>query len=392
MKAYLKAKKEQAIIKEIKRGTPWVYAANVDKIEGEIVKGGIVDLYSSTNTFIARGYINLQSKILIRILTLDFNEIINEEFWFNRINEAYHLRKDLNKLSSSRIIFSEADFLPGLVVDKYGDYLVIQSTTAGIDKHMVEIEKALRKILNPKGIYLRFDVPIREKEGLEIYKGFLGEEFNTNIIIEENGIKLNVDIENGQKTGYFLDQKDNRKMVGSFSKDKTVIDLFSHTGGFALNALKGCAKHVTAVDISSLATDNIKRNANLNGYENIAVVTADIMEYLPKLVSENKKFDIVVLDPPAFTKTKDTVNSAYNGYKKINRLAMQLVSKGGYLFTFSCSRYMTRDLFLEMLNDAAETVNKRVQIIEERMQSNDHPMLLSTENSYYLKCFIIRVL
>lgn len=389
MKVILKTKNENKIIKEIKKGNPWIYASDVDKIIGEVIKGGIVKVYDSNNNYLATGYLNISSKILVRILSL-IDEEINDEFWYKRILDAYNLRKDLHKEETTRLIFSEADYLPGLVVDKYGDYLVIQSTTAGIDFAMDSIIIALKKIINPKGIYIRNDVKIREKEGLELYKEWIGSAQNPIIQIKENDILLEIDIENGQKTGYFLDQQENRKLLGDFSNGKTVLDCFSNSGGFALNALKNNAKFVTAVDISNLACEQIKKNATLNNFKNLEVVTADIMEYLPKLINENKQFDIVVLDPPAFTKTKDSVNQAYNGYKKINRLAMNLVKKGGYLFTFSCSRYMTKELFKEMLNDARQ--ERKIQIIEERFQAKDHPMLFESDNSTYLKCFILRIL
>lgn len=389
MKAILKTKNENKVIKEIKKGNPWIYASDVQTIEGKITSGGIVKVYDSNDNYLATGYLNTSSKILIRILSVD-DEEINQQFWYNRLLDAYNLRKDLNKIETTRLVFSEADFLPGLVVDKYGEYLVIQSTTAGIDNAMDSIVKALKKLLNPKGIYLRNDVEIRKKEGLELYKKWYDNEKSPIIQIKENDILMEIDIENGQKTGYFLDQQENRKLLGEFSNGKTVLDCFSNVGGFALNALKNNAKKVTAVDISNLACEQIKKNATLNGFDNLEVVKADIMEYLPKLINENKKFDIVVLDPPAFTKTKDSINQAYNGYKKINRLAINLVKKGGYLFTFSCSRYMTNELFKEMLNDARQ--DHKVQIIEERFQAKDHPMLFESDNSTYLKCFILRVL
>lgn len=389
MKAILKTKNENKVIKEIKKGNPWIYASDVQTIEGKITSGGIVKVYDANDNYLATGYLNTSSKILIRILSVD-DEEINQQFWYNRLLDAYNLRKDLNKIETTRLVFSEADFLPGLVVDKYGEYLVIQSTTAGIDNAMDSIVKALKKLLNPKGIYLRNDVEIRKKEGLELYKKWYDNEKSPIIQIKENEILMEIDIENGQKTGYFLDQQENRKLLGEFSNDKTVLDCFSNVGGFALNALKNNAKKVTAVDISNLACEQIKKNATLNGFDNLEVVKADIMEYLPKLINENKKFDIVVLDPPAFTKTKDSINQAYNGYKKINRLAINLVKKGGYLFTFSCSRYMTKELFKEMLNDARQ--DHKVQIIEERFQAKDHPMLFESDNSTYLKCFILRVL
>lgn len=389
MKAILKTKNENKVIKEIKKGNPWIYASDVQTIEGKIISGGIVKVYDSNDNYLATGYLNTSSKILIRILSVD-DEEINQQFWYNRLLDAYNLRKDLNKIETTRLVFSEADFLPGLVVDKYGEYLVIQATTAGIDNAMDSIVKALKKLLNPKGIYLRNDVEIRKKEGLELYKKWYDNEKSPIIQIKENDILMEIDIENGQKTGYFLDQQENRKLLGEFSNGKTVLDCFSNVGGFALNALKNNAKKVTAVDISNLACEQIKKNATLNGFDNLEVVKTDIMEYLPKLINENEKFDIVVLDPPAFTKTKDSINQAYNGYKKINRLAINLVKKGGYLFTFSCSRYMTKELFKEMLNDARQ--DHKVQIIEERFQAKDHPMLFESDNSTYLKCFILRVL
>lgn len=389
MKAYLNKKNEEKIIKELKKGNPWIYANEVNKIEGNITSGGIVKVYDNNENFLCVGYLNTSSKILIRVLALEDIEI-DETFWYNRIRDAYNLRKDLNKTETARLVFSEADFIPGLVVDKYGDYLVIQSTTAGIDNALDDIIKALNRIVSPKGIYLRNDVKIREKEGLNLYKQWVGTPQNPIIQIKENDILMEIDLENGQKTGYFLDQQENRKLLGEFSKDKTVLDCFSNCGGFALNALKNDAKKVVAIDISSLATSQIKKNADLNGFTNLEVVTADIMDYLPKLIEENKKFDIVVLDPPAFTKNKDSINQAYNGYKKINRLAMQLIEPGGYLFTFSCSRYMTKELFKEMLNDARQ--NRKIQIIEERFQAKDHPMLFESDNSTYLKCFVLRIL
>ncbi len=389
MNAYLSKKTETKIIKDLQKGNPWIYASNIERITGEIKSGGIVKVYDSAENYLGTGYLNTCSKILIRMLSLQ-DEEIDENFWFNRIMDAYHLRIDLHKTETMRLVFAEADFLPGLVIDKYGDYLVIQSTTAGIDNALEVIIKVLTKIFNPKGIYLRNDVKIREKEGLELYKKWVGIPQNPIVQIKENDILMEIDLENGQKTGYFLDQQENRKLVGEFSKGKTVLDCFSNSGGFALNALKNQATSVTAVDISPLATTQIKKNAKLNNFENLEVVSADIMEYLPKLIEKGKQFDIVVLDPPAFTKTKENINQAYNGYKKINRLAMQLVKPGGYLFTFSCSRYMTKDLFKEMLNDARQ--NHRVQIIEERNQAKDHPMLFESDNSTYLKCFVLRIL
>lgn len=389
MKAYLNKKSEEKIIKELKKGNPWIYANEVNKIEGDIKSGGIVKVYDNDENFLCVGYLNTSSKILIRVLALEDVEI-DEAFWYGRINDAYNLRKDLNKTETTRLVFSEADFMPGLVIDKYGDYLVIQSTTAGIENALDDIVKVLNKMFNPKGIYLRNDVKVREKEGLTLYKRWVGTPQNPIIKIKENGILMEIDLENGQKTGYFLDQQENRKLLGEFSKDKTLLDCFSNCGGFALNALSNNAKKVVAVDVSSLATSQIKKNADLNGFTDLEVVTADIMDYLPKLIDENKKFDIVVLDPPAFTKNKDSINQAYNGYKKINRLAMQLIKPGGYLFTFSCSRYMTKELFKEMLNDARQ--NRRIQIIEERFQAKDHPMLFESDNSTYLKCFVLRIL
>lgn len=396
IKAYIKNNVLAKAKTNLDNNFPWIYSSDVDTIEGNVTSGGIVKVYDHNENYLATGYINLQSKILIRILsTKDVD--INQAFIDNRIQCAYNLRGDLyqnqikEEMFAYRLVFSEADYLPGIVVDSYDNYLVIASTTAGSEKLLPLVINSLHTILKPKGILVRNDEAVRIKEGLELTKYYVGSEFNPIVTIKENGCLLKVDLYNGQKTGYFLDQKQNRALVQQMAKDKTVLDLFSHTGAFSLNAIRGGAKSATAVDISKLACEMIEENAKLNGFDNIEAVCKDIMEYLPELVNQNKKYDIVILDPPAFTKTNSTVNQAYNGYKKINKLALNLVKDQGYLFTFSCSRYMEEELFFQMLKEAAATIHKKIQIIAKTHQAYDHPMLLASDNSLYLKCFVLRI-
>ena len=286
------------------------------------------------------------------------------------------------------MIFSEADDLSGLIVDKYGEYLSIQILSLGMEVIKDMIIKLLVKVTKCKGIYERSDVSIRKKEGLEEFKGIVYGDFNPLVMIEENGIKMYVDLENGQKTGYFLDQKYNRANLCNYVKNKVVLDCFSHTGGFALHAAKYGAKEIVAVDISEKAVNDINNNAKLNGFENIKAVQADVFEYLRKEENINK-FDCIVLDPPAFTKSKETINKAYKGYKDINLQAMKIIKKGGFLFTFSCSEHMKPSLFLEMLEDAKKDSKRQIRLIDFRIQAPDHPTLLSSDEGLYLKCAVL---
>lgn len=375
----------------IKEGHPWIFSNEVKGFEGVISSGDICDVYTSNNEFIGRGFLNTASKIIVRMLSFDKVEI-NQGFFEQRINTANNYRLSIGLYNNYRVVFGEADLLPGLIVDKYGKYLSIQILSLGMEKNKDLIIESLVKIFNPKGIMERSDASVRKKEGLEEFKGQIyNAPFDPQVTIEENGVLLKVDLENGQKTGYFLDQKTNRKAIETYVKDKVVLDCFSHTGGFALHALKFGAKRVVAVDISQKACDDILENAHLNNFNNLSVECVDVFDYLRREENKNK-FDVIILDPPAFTKSKDTVEKAYKGYKEINMSALKMLPSGGILFTFSCSQHMTPALFLEMLKDAATDSGKTVQMIDFKIQSPDHPTRLGSDESLYLKCVVLRVL
>ena len=377
--------------KRIKNGHPWIFSNEVHAFEGEIKSGELCDVYAYDRSYIGRGFLNCASKIIVRMLS--FEKItLDENFFFKRIKQANDFRKQLGLENNYRVVFSEADFLPGLIVDKYGEYLSVQFLSLGMDINKDLIIKALVKLFDPKGIMERSDSAVRKKEGLEEFKGMVyNAPFNPHVVIEENGILLQVDLENGQKTGYFLDQKMNRAALKNYVKDKNVLDCFSHTGGFALHALKFGAKKATAVDISQKACDDILANANLNGFTNIEVVCKDVFDYLRDNKYQNQ-FDVIILDPPAFTKSKDTVRNAYKGYKEINLSALKMIKSGGILITFSCSNHMTPALFLEMLQEASHDSNRIVEMVDFRIQSPDHPIRIDSEESLYLKCVVLRVI
>ena len=374
----------------IKLGFPWVYNNEIYSFDGEIINGEVVKVLSFNKEFVCYGFLNINSKLMVRVLSLDENEVIDEEFYRKRIHYAIEHRNNLGFDKSTRLIFAEADYLPGLIVDKYGDYLSVQFLCLGIDKIKDLIIKLLIEEVNPKGIYERSDMPVRIKEGLEETKGILYGNFDPRVIVEENGIKFVVDIENGQKTGYFLDQKLNRDILKYYSKDKVVLDCFSNVGGFALHACKYGAKHVDACDISKKACDDISYNASLNGFDNLNSICVDVFDYL-RSEGIKDKYDVIVLDPPAFTKDKNTVKKAYRGYKEINLQAMKIIKSGGYLLTFSCSQHMTPDLFMQMVKDAAVDSKREVQFLDFRIQSPDHPALLASNEQLYLKCMILRI-
>lgn len=370
-------------------GFPWIYNNEINHFEGEIKSGEVVRVYTSNNEFLCYGFFNASSKIMVRILSLDEKDIIDEEFFRKRIKYAISHRINLG-FQATRLIFSEADFLPGLIVDKYGDFLSVQFLSLGMDKIKDMIVKILVEETNCKGIYERSDTNERLKEGLEQIKGFLYGKFDPKVIIEEDGIKMLVDLENGQKTGYFLDQKLNRDILRLYAKDKIVLDAFSNVGGFALHACKYQAKEVDACDISAKACEDILANAKLNNYDNLNVICTDVFDYLHKEEIKDK-YDIIILDPPAFTKSKDTVKKAYRGYKEINIQAMKIIKKGGYLLTFSCSQHMNQELFLEMLKEAAIDSKRIVQVVDFKIQAPDHLTLLSSKEQMYLKCYILRI-
>lgn len=369
-------------------GYPWFFNNEINNFGGKIENGKVCRVINLNKEFIAYGFLNTNSKIMVRVLSLDENEVIDKEFFKKRIAYAIEHRKTLG-WNATRLIFAEADFLPGLIVDKYGDYLSVQFMSLGMDMIKQDIVDILVELTGCKGIYERSDMPVREKEGLEQTKGFLYGKFDPRVEIEEDGIHFIVDIENGQKTGYFLDQKLNRDILRLYAKDKYVLDAFSNVGGFALHACKYGAKHVDACDISQRACDEIMNNANINGYTQLEAKCVDVFDYLRSNIDD--KYDLIILDPPAFSKSKDSIKKAYKGYKEINMQAMKAIKKGGYLLTFSCSQHMTPELFMQMINEASHDAKRMVQFLDFRIQAPDHPALLQSEEQLYLKCMILRV-
>ena len=376
--------------KRILNGFPWVYANEVSKILGKDKQGSVAKVCAYDGKFVGIGFINHLSKILVRIVSLK-EEAVDRNFFYERIKIANDFRLETGYSDNYRVVFGESDFLPGLIVDKYGDYLSVQFLCLGMDVRKAEIVEVLTEIFNPKGIYERSDVSVREKEGLTKVNGWLYGGGETVVPIVENGIKMLVDLENGQKTGYFLDQKENRDNLKYYVKNKTVLDCFCNVGGFSLCAFKYGAKEVTACDVSELALDYVNKNAELNGYK-INTVCADVFTLLRDYRKEKRKFGVVILDPPAFTKSADTVKEACKGYKDINIQGLKLVEKGGYLITCSCSQHLTVPLFLNMINESVFESGVRAKLVEFRTQGKDHSVLIGTEQSLYLKVAILKVL
>lgn len=377
----------------VEDGHPWVYRNEIENIEGDFEPGDIVEVYNYKGRFIGKGYINPKSQITVRLMTRNKDEEINEEFFRKRIIDAWNYRKKVIETTSCRVIFGEADFLPALIVDKFSDYLVVQFLALGIDKWRDTIVKILKEVFNPKGIYERSDVPVRELEGLEQRKGFLTEPFDTTVVTEENGVKYYVDVENGQKTGYFLDQKENRLAIKDIVKGADVLDCFCHTGSFSLHAGHFGAKSVLGIDVSEHAVEFATRNAKLNGLEDICKFEAhNAFDVLKTWSKEGRKYDVVILDPPAFTKTRSAVEGAIRGYKEINLRAMKMVKSGGFLVTCSCSHFMYPELFMEVVMDAARDAKKTVRLVEYRNQSKDHPVLFNSDETLYLKFMILQVI
>lgn len=375
--------------KKIQNGYPWIFANEVEKIEGKDIQGGIATVNSFDGKFIGKGYINHQSKIIVRILTRK-DEEIDRNFFYEKIKKANDFRVELGYSNNYRVVFGEADNLPALVVDKYGDYLSVQFLSLGMDIRKQMIVDILVQLFSPKGIFERSDVAVRQKEGLPETKGILYGEINGPVQIEENGLKLLVDIENGQKTGYFLDQKENRANLKNYVLNKTVLDCFCNEGGFSLCAKKFGAKEVTAIDISQTAIDLLDKNAKLNNLQ-INSITADVFEKLREYKKENKKFDIVVLDPPAFTKSASTVDDAIKGYKDINILGLKIINEGGYLVTCSCSQHLSINQFLEMIKQSVFESGKQAKLVELRTQGKDHSTLIGADETLYLKVAILKL-
>ncbi|NTW04490.1 MAG: class I SAM-dependent rRNA methyltransferase [Peptococcaceae bacterium] len=375
-------------------GHPWIYSTEVAKIEGEFVPGDIVEVTDSRGRFIGKGYINPASKILIRIMTRDKDENIDRDFFLNRIRTALSYRNKVVKDSNAyRLVYGEADFIPALIVDKYGDYLSVQTLALGIEGYKDIIIDVLKEVVNPTAIYERNDVSVRELEGLSQHKGFIGEEFDTFVEILENGLYFKVDMAEGQKTGYFLDQRENRLALEQLSAGARVLDCFCHTGTFSVNAARFGAKEVLGIDISQSALEIARENASRNGYSEICTFReGNSFDELRAMDKAGEKYDLVILDPPAFTKSKNALAGAIRGYKEINLRGLKILEKGGFLVTCSCSYHMSEELFLEVLQSSARDAGRDVRIVEIRRQAKDHPMLLSSQETHYLKCVILQVL
>ena len=381
----------------LKSGGLWIFDNEIASILGSFEDGDIVAVHDFDGYGLGKGFINRNSKIRVRMMTRNRHQEIDEAFLKMRVQEAWDYRKKVSDTGSCRVIFGEADFLPGLVVDKFSDVLVVQSLALGIDRLKDQIVELLKEVLavdgiKIRGVYERSDAKVRRQEGMELYKGFIGEPFDTNVEIEENGVRYMVDVKDGQKTGFFLDQKYNRKAIQHLCKDAKVLDCFTHTGSFALNAGYGGAKEVTGVDASELAVEQAILNSKLNGMEDrVKFICRDVFKLLPELEEKGEKFDVVILDPPAFTKSRNSVKNAVKGYREINLRAMKLVRDGGFLATCSCSHFMTYELFTQTIHQAARNVHKRLRQVEYRTQAPDHPILWAAEESYYLKFYIFQV-
>ena len=381
----------------LKAGGMWVYDNEIASTMGEIVDGGLVEVHDFDGYFMGIGYINRRSKITVRMMSRRTREI-DRAFIEQRVRACVDYRKHTVDMSSCRLIFGEADFLPGIVIDKFSDVLVVESLALGIDRFKPLIVELLKQVLKEegmpiRGVYERSDAKVRLQEGMERFKGFIGEEFDTKVSIVENGVKYMVDVKDGQKTGFFLDQKYNRAAIRPMCKDAKVLDCFTHTGSFALNAGMAGAKSVLGVDASELGVAQATENAALNGLsDRVSFICEDVFELLPRLEKEGELFDVVILDPPAFTKSRNSIKNAVKGYREINLRAMKLVKNGGYLATCSCSHFMNPELFAKTIGEAAANVHKRLRQIEYKTQSPDHPILWSRdEESLYLKFYIFQV-
>ncbi len=380
----------------IKSGGLWIYDNEIEDIAQTAEDGGLVEVHDFDGYFMGIGFVNRKSKITVRMLSRHAREL-DEAFFEKRVRSCVEYRLRTVDMSSCRLIFGEADFLPGLVVDKFSDILVVESLALGIDRFKNLILHQLKQILQEygmpvRGIYERSDAKVRQQEGMERYKGFIGEAFDTKVEIVENGVRYYVDVQDGQKTGFFLDQKYNRAAVAKLCRGAKVLDCFTHTGSFALNAGKAGASSVLGVDASVPGIAQAVENAALNGLsDRVSFICRDVFELLPELEQRGEQFDVVILDPPAFTKSRNSVKNAVKGYREINLRAMKLVRDGGYLATCSCSHFMDPELFAKTIAEAAGNVHKRLRQVEYRTQSPDHPVLWAAGHSLYLKFYIFQV-
>jgi len=377
----------------IQSGHPWLFKSEVDHVEGDYQAGDIVNVITGKGRFLGRGFINPRSQIIVRMLT-NKQEEVDTTFIRNKIEAAWHYRQQiLQEPEYCRLIFGEADFLPGLIVDKFGDYLVVQTLALGMDIRMDVILEVLEAIFSPIGIYERNDVRVRELEGLPQRTGYLKGEFSTLLTVFENGLPFYADIAEGQKTGFFYDQRENRQTLAALVKDARVLDCFCHTGSFAIHAAKFGAREVFASDISEAAITLAEKNIELNGVQDIVrLQAANAFDLLRELTEAREQFDVVILDPPAFAKSKGALEGAARGYKEINLRGLRLLKNGGFLVTCSCSYHMDENLFLAIVQDAAEDVGRKIRLVEYRTQAKDHPILLSAPETKYLKFLVVQVL
>ena len=381
----------------IKAGGAWVFNNEIETITGRFHNGDLVIVHDFDGYPMGKGYINQNSKIRVRLLTRHVNQEIDESFFQMRLQNAWNYRKDTVDTSSCRLVFGEADFLPGIVIDKYEDVLVMECLTLGMERYKEQLANLMKQILQKdgiqiRGVYERSDAKEREKEGLSRVKGFIGAEFDTNVEITENGVRYMVDVVNGQKTGFFLDQKYNRLAIQKLCKGKRVLDCFTHMGTFALNAGIAGASEVTGLDISEFAVEQATENAKRNSLsDTVTFRAANVLDELPKLAAAGEKYDVVILDPPALTKSRQATKNAIKGYREINMKGLKLVKDGGYLATCSCSHFMTQELLAKTIREAARATHKRLRQVEFRTQAADHPILWAAEESYYLKFFIFQV-
>ncbi len=383
--------------RSLKAGGPWIYDNEIESILGDCSDGDIVLVHDFDGYPMGRGFLNRKSKLTVRMMSRNKGTEIDEAFIRMRVRNAWEYRKKTVDTGSCRVIFGEADFLPGIVVDKFSDVLVVQSLALGIDRFKMLILETLKEVMaedgiSIRGVYERSDAKVREQEGMERYKGFIGEPFDTKVEIVENDVHYLVDVKDGQKTGFFLDQKYNRKAIWKLCPGAKVLDCFTHTGSFALNAGMAGAASVLGVDASELAVNQARENAVLNHLEDIVKFQCeDVFELLPELERRGELFDVVILDPPAFTKSRNSIKNAVKGYREINLRAMKLVKDGGFLATCSCSHFMDYELFTQTIGQAARNVHKRLRQVEYRTQAPDHPILWAAEDSYYLKFYIFQV-
>lgn len=383
---------KRKISPRIFNGHPWIFNNEVEKIDGDPQAGDIVDVFGFDKKFIGKGYFNPKSQILVRLLTRNKADVINEQYFIDQIKKCWEYRQKIGYTENCRLVFGEADSIPQLIIDKFNDYFVIQTLALGIDVWKPALVKALNTIFSPKGIYERNDVPVRELEGLPQQKGFLSEPFDTNIIINENGLKFHVDLENGQKTGYFLDQQDNRRAIQHIVKDADVLGAFTYTGTFEIHAACYGAKSVLGLDISANAVAQANKNAALNNVaDKCKFETANAFDVLKQWGKEGKQYDVVMLDPPAFTKSRETIQKAITGYKEINLRGIKLVKPGGFLVTSSCTNLVNPVLFQQTIAMAAKDARRKIRQVTFQTQAADHPIIWGMENTEYLKFLIVQV-